>query len=81
MDNPYFQDVGYYNNLLWKYLSDTGKMCYLIMGYNKEGVINFKPNYDGMHNNVKPNVGTISKFPDDYPIANCAQIMDGVLGR
>ena len=55
-------------------------MCWMIMSYNKENFINCNPNYDAMNHKGKPTVGTIAKCPDDYPITNCAQTMDEVLG-
>ena len=55
-------------------------MCQFVMGYDKDSFFNYDPNYDGIHLNVKPNVGTISEFPDHHSITNCVQTMDEVLG-
>ena len=40
----------------------------------------FDPNFDGVQHNRKLTVGKITECPYDYPITNCAQSMDGMLG-
>ena len=55
-------------------------MCQLIMGYYKENIINCDPNYYAIHHNDKPTVGTIDECPYDYPIKDCSQTTDGILG-
>ena len=80
MDYPYYQYFGYDSNLLWKYLFAPGEMCQLIMGYYKENIINCDPNYYAIHHNDKPTVGTIDECPYDYPIKDCSQTTDGILG-
>ena len=50
------------------------------MGCEKGNFINFNPNYDSIHQNVKPNVGTISKCLEDYPITNRVKNHGGYFG-
>ena len=51
------------------------------MEYDKDDFFSYDPNYDVMHQNLRPTVGKIDEHPNDQPIKNCAQTMNEVSGE